>query len=90
MGNFDVGPLRYFRMAMDQAGGLSKRDCEPSDNGRRKRQNGALVFVSEIADASAVKVAPPYDRASDNGWTLVKGTITSIVLALVYALLKRL
>jgi hypothetical protein len=62
---------------------------EKGDYGSRQRGNRAIVFVREVASAGDIQ-AELYDRAADNGATFVKGFIGLPVLALVYAVLKRL
>ena len=69
-----------------------KSECEERKKNCREGSNCPLIRVGEISSTGNIEVDPgskPYDRGADNGATLVKGAIGLLVLALVYAVLKR-
>jgi hypothetical protein len=70
-----------------------KRESENPDHDGRQRSDSPIVFVSEIAGASVEQPKPrplPYDRATENANTFVKGLILMGILAGMYTIGKGL
>jgi hypothetical protein len=66
-----------------------QREGKESDSDSGKSRNAPFILLGKITGTNTIEVEP-YDRASDNGWTLLKGGIGFCVLAIFYAVLKRL
>jgi hypothetical protein len=104
-GGFGIGPqivnVTFVKRDMDvsaqlRAGSDQLHEADPNQAARYdgeqyggERRYSHVILGGELASTRPVEAKPPYDSAADNGSTLMKGLIGFIILAIMYALMKR-